>query len=122
MVIDATSAMPLVQAGKLRPIVVASTSRVPSLPNLPTAGELGLNSLKIDPSLGLIAPLRTPVAIVESLADALRKAVDSAGYAGAAAAAGNDRYFEGSAAFRKWLTDDFERWGRVIREANIKVS
>lgn len=122
MVVDATSALPFIQTGKLRPICVASSSRVPSLPDLPTAIELGLTSLQIDSSMGLVAPPRTPQPIVDRLAEALRRAVDGASYTDAAARAGNERYFHDAAAFRQWLAGDFERWGNVIRQANIKVS
>ena len=113
---------PAIQTGKLRPICVASSSRVPSLPELPTAIELGLTSLQIDSSMGLVAPPRTPQPIVDRLAEALRRAVDGASYTDAAARAGNERYFHDAAAFRQWLAGDFERWGNVIRQANIKVS
>ena len=122
MVVDATSAMPFIQTGKLRPICVASVSRVPSLPDLPTAIELGLTSLQIDSSMGLVAPPRTPQPFVDRLTETLRRAVDGASYTEAASKAGNERYFHDAGAFRQWLASDFERWGKVIRQADIKVS
>lgn len=121
MVSDATTAMPQVTAGRLRPIAVVSTSRIPSLPALPTAVEMGYKDLAISSSMGLVVPPKTPVAIVDRLRVALRKAVDSPSYIQAASAQGNERYFEDSAQFKVWLQKDFDRYGEIIREANVKV-
>lgn len=120
MVVDATSAMPHIQSGKLRPIVTVSTVRVPSLPDLPTALELGFTSLQIDSSMGIILPPKTPQPIVDRLREALKRAVDGEQYVDSANKAGNARYFEDAPEFKVWLEKDFDRWGRVVREANIK--
>jgi tripartite-type tricarboxylate transporter receptor subunit TctC len=121
MVVDATSAMPHIQSGKLRPIVTVSTVRVPSLPDLPTALELGVTALQIDSSMGIILPPKTPQPIVDRLREALKRAVNSEQYVDSANKAGNARYFEDAPEFKVWLEKDFDRWGRVVREANIKM-
>ncbi len=53
MVVDASSVVGQIEAGRVRPIAVVSSERIPSLPNLPTALELGFNSLQIDSSMGI---------------------------------------------------------------------
>ncbi len=120
MVVDATSVMGHIESGRVRPIAVVSDERIPSLPNLPTALELGLKSLQIDSSMGIVLPPRTPQPIVDRLRAALRKAVDSASYTEAAKQAGNARFFEDAPGYRAWMEKDFARWGDVIRTANIK--
>ena len=50
MMVDALTAIPHIQTGKLRPIASVSTTRVPSLAELPTATEQGFNALKSIPS------------------------------------------------------------------------
>ncbi|MGB3068393.1 MAG: tripartite tricarboxylate transporter substrate binding protein [Ottowia sp.] len=120
MVIEANAAMPHIQAGRLRPIVTVSTERIPSLPDLPTALEQGYKSLQIDSAFGIIAPPRTPQPIVDRLRQALRLAVNSPSYTEAAKNAGNSRYFQDAPEYRKWLEEDFARWGNVIEKANIK--
>lgn len=121
MILDATTAMPHLQSGKLYPIVTASTMRTPNLPDLPTATELGMKSLQIDSSMGIVLPPRTPQAIVDRLGAALKAAVNSASYTDAAAKQGNARFFEDAEKFRAWLQEDFDKYGAVIRAANIKV-
>ena len=121
MVVDATSAMPHIQSGRLRPIATVSTARVPALPDLPTALELGFTSLQIDSSMGIVLPPKTPQPIVDRLREALRRAVDNPQYVEANNRGGNMRYFHDAPEFRTWIEQDFARWGRVIREANVKV-
>ena len=121
MVIDASTAMPYIQSGKLRAIAAVSTTRTPSLPELKTAAELGVKSFQIDSSMAIIVPPKTPDAIVSKLTTALRQAVNSAGYAEAAKQQGNARYFEDGAKTKAWFQEDFERSERIIRSANIKL-
>lgn len=121
MVVDATSAMPHIQSGRLRAIATVSTTRTPSLPDLPTAIELGYGSLQIDSTMGIILPPRTPQPIVDRLAAALKRVIEGPAYAEAASKAGNARYFNDAAEFRDFLARDFARWGRVIRDAKVKV-
>jgi tripartite-type tricarboxylate transporter receptor subunit TctC len=121
MVIEANAALPHIQSGKLRPIVTVSTERIPSLPELPTALELGYKSLQIDSTFGIIVPPRTPQAIVDKLRTALKAAVESEAYAESQRKVGNARFYEDAADYKAWLEKDFARWGAVIRDGNVKA-
>lgn len=120
MIVEANAAAPHIQSGRLRPIVTVSTERIPSLPNMPTALELGYKSLQIDSAFGITAPPNTPQPIVDRLREALRLAVNGPSYTEAARRAGNARYFQDGPDYKVWLEEDFARWGKVIRTANIK--
>lgn len=119
LVTEANFALPYVEAGKLRAIVTVSTERIPALPNLPTALELGYKSLQIDSTFGITVPPRTPQAVIDRLRVALKQAVDSPGFVDFANRSGNARYFQDAPAYKDWLIADFARWGKVIREAKI---
>lgn len=121
MVIEANAAIPHIQSGKLRPIVTVSTERIPSLPDLPTALELGYKAMQIDSTFGIIAPPHTPQPIVDKLRDALKAAVASDAYAESQQRAGNARFFEDGPEYKTWLEKDFARWGAVIRDGNVKA-
>lgn len=121
MVIEANAALPHIQSGRLRPIVTVSTERIPSLPELPTALELGYKALQIDSTFGIIAPPRTPQPIVDRLRAALKAAVASEAYAESQRRAGNARFFEDAPDYKAWLEKDFARWGAVIRDGNVKA-
>lgn len=120
MVVDVSTALPHIQVGKLRPIVTVSTERIPSMPELPTALELGYKSLQIDSSMGIVMPPRTPQPIADRMRTALKNAVQGEFYIEAARRTSNARYFEDAPVFKDWLEKDFVRWGDVIRVANIK--
>lgn len=75
-----SSAMPLVKAGKLRPLLVFSDQRDPYLPDVPIPKELGYNLTTMPLARGVEAPPKTPPDIVKILEDAFTKAVKDPGY------------------------------------------
>jgi tripartite-type tricarboxylate transporter receptor subunit TctC len=66
--------IPQVKAGKLRALAITSGTRSPAIPELPTIAESGLPGYDIGTWWGLLAPAKTPLAIVDRLAAAMRKA------------------------------------------------
>ena len=64
---SATAAMPLIQSGKLRPLVLTGAVRIPSLPQVPTVVELGYPAAVHTAWVGIFAPTGTPPAIVTLL-------------------------------------------------------
>ena len=75
-----SSAMPHIQAGKVRPLGVTGRKRVPQLPDVPTIAEAGLPGFEFDAFYALVVPSATPREIVLKLADAAAKAVASPEY------------------------------------------
>ena len=69
------TSMALVAAGKLHALAYADLQRTPLMPNVPTVAELGLPGYQGILWLGLIAPAKTPPAIIDKLADASRQAI-----------------------------------------------
>lgn len=121
-VVDASTAMPFIQSGDIRPIVSVSTVRAPSLPDLPTALEQGETAFQIDSTMSLIVPPGTPASVVERLRAALRKAANSEGFDAHARRAGNGKAWMEAPEYRTWLQRDFERWGKVIQDAGVTVN
>lgn len=76
----ATSAVPLIQAGKLRPIFLFSDERDPYLPNVPIPKDLGYEMTSLPAIRGVHAPPRTPAGVVKVLEAAFRKAVKEPGF------------------------------------------
>ena len=67
MVIVTAPAIPQIQAGKVRALAVLGNERVPSLPNVPTAKEAGIDNLVVTGWYGILAPAGTPRDIVNRL-------------------------------------------------------
>jgi len=76
----ATSAVPLIQAGKLRPLLVFSDKRDPFFPDVPIPREFGLDVTPIPGIRGVEAPPNTPAPIVKILEEAFFKAVKEPGF------------------------------------------
>ena len=76
----ATSAVPLIQAGKLRPLLLFSDKRDPYLPDVPIPKDLGYEMSFIPTLRGVEAPPNTPADIVKVLEDAFRKGAQEQGF------------------------------------------
>lgn len=112
---------PLVQAGRLRGLAVTGEKRSPALPDIPTAGELGIRGLEDAYTwLGMLAPANLPQAVLSKLsAEVIRimrtpemeKRVLNDGYVPVA---------NTPAQFRSELQTEVTTWSRIIRERGIK--
>jgi tripartite-type tricarboxylate transporter receptor subunit TctC len=67
-----SSALPQIQAGKLRALAVTSSHRVPALPQVPTVAEQGIRNFEVTGWFGVLAPAGTPAAVVTRLNTDLR--------------------------------------------------
>ena len=119
MVIDANAALPHVQSGAIRPIVTVSSQRSPVFPDLATALELGVSSLQIDGTIGLVAPAKTPSAVVDKLRAAIRRATDGESFANSSKASGAVKNYMDAPEYGPWLQKESDRWGRVIKESGL---
>jgi tripartite-type tricarboxylate transporter receptor subunit TctC len=72
-----TAAAPLIQASQVKTIVTLSRNRLDTLPDVPTAHESGLTGFEAGTWFGLFLPKGAPAAVVKTLNDALRKALDN---------------------------------------------
>ncbi|MEM5776458.1 MAG: tripartite tricarboxylate transporter substrate-binding protein, partial [Anaerolineaceae bacterium] len=66
-IVTASSAAPLIAAGRLRALAVTSPQRSPLLPEVPTVAEQGVAGYALDQWHGLLAPAATPPAVVAKL-------------------------------------------------------
>lgn len=69
-----SSALPYLQSGKMRPLAVTSTTRLPALPSVPTLAELGVTGYSFYTWYGLLAPAGTPDDVIQKVSEALRVA------------------------------------------------
>lgn len=76
----ATSAVPLIRAGKLRPLLLFSENRDPNISDVPVPKEFGYKMNFVPTLRGVEAPPKTPAAIVKTLEDAFRKASKEQGF------------------------------------------
>jgi tripartite-type tricarboxylate transporter receptor subunit TctC len=114
------AAIEYIKAGKLRALAVTTRSRLEVLPDVPTVGEI-VSRYEASFWAGIGAPRNTPVDIIDKLNKEINTALaeprmkERFADIGATAIAGSP------VDFRKLITDETGKWGKVIRAANIKV-
>jgi tripartite-type tricarboxylate transporter receptor subunit TctC len=117
---DAPVLLAHIRDGKLKPLGAASASRNAALPDVPTLAEQGFADTSADNWYGLLAPARTPPAVVAKLHDAVVAALEAPDVREKLVASGAIPAPTSSAEFGALLNDELVRWGRVVREKNIK--
>jgi tripartite-type tricarboxylate transporter receptor subunit TctC len=117
---NTAEAMENIKAAKLRALAVTGAVRTPALPNVPTVGEFvpGYEALGW---LGVVAPRNTPAAIVDTLNKAVNAGLADPKLKQTIADWGENVFENSPAEFGKFLAAEHEKWGKVIREANIKL-
>jgi tripartite-type tricarboxylate transporter receptor subunit TctC len=118
---DMISSVEAVRAGKLRGLAVTTTTRSPALPDLPTIAEAGVPGYEASSWFGLGAPKGTPPEIVERLNREINAGLTDAQVRTRLANVGGTVIPGTPADFRKVVTDETEKWGGVVRAANIKA-
>jgi tripartite-type tricarboxylate transporter receptor subunit TctC len=119
MMIDGlTSSLPHVQSGKLRGLGVGTPQRIADLPELPAVAETVPGYVGTT-WLGMFAPAGTPPEIVRKIQAAVAKVVHRADVKDKLAKLGMYPVANAPEAFAKYIAEDTEKWGRVIRDAGI---
>jgi tripartite-type tricarboxylate transporter receptor subunit TctC len=113
--------LPLIRAGKLRPLAVTSEKRHPLLPDVPTTSEAGFQGIEIASWSGLMAPAGTPREIVSRINAEVVRIVSMAEVRERIIELGYEPSPMGVAEAEKFIRADVERWARVVRSANIKA-
>ena len=117
---DVPVLLPQIQSGKLRPLAAASDKRNPVLPDVPTLAELGMPNTSADNWYGVLAPAKTPPAIVAKLNAALTETLKDPDVAKKLTDSGAIPSPTTPEAFGQLIKDELDRWGRIVTANNIK--
>ncbi len=112
--------IPLAKAGKVRALLVDGTRPFEGLPNVPTF-ESFYPGVGIDGWHGVFAPSATPKATIDRIAADMRAVILSADVSGRLREMGFEATGVLPEAFNAVVRRDFDRWGRIIRENNIRA-
>jgi tripartite-type tricarboxylate transporter receptor subunit TctC len=106
---------------RVRALAITTKDRHPDFPDLPTTDEAGFKGFdEYSPGIGLMAPAGTPPAIVEKISKAVQVALKNPATAEQLRKLGAVEAGLGPVEFGKWVREDYARWERVIKAANIK--
>jgi tripartite-type tricarboxylate transporter receptor subunit TctC len=118
---DLPSLIPQLRAGKVKGLAVASKTRSDALPGAPTFAELGYGDVVADNWSAVLAPARTPPAIVAKLNAAFNAAVDDPDTRVRFAENGVSAMSGSPEALAVLIADETARWRKVVREIGLKV-
>jgi len=113
--------MPHVKAGTVRPMAVTGAKRHPSLPETPTLAEAGIRNFEALAYWGVIAPAKTPSAIVNRMNAELQKALKEPAVAERLNAQGMTVTGQGPGEFKAFMQKEIERWRKVVKDNQISA-
>lgn len=116
-----TGVAPHIRSGRARPLGVTGAVRVPAFPDIPTIAEAGVPGYDVTLWYGVLAPARTPAAVITRLHAAMTTALQSADL--------KERLFNGGAEpaisapeeFRSFIRTEIDRWAPIIRASGAKA-
>jgi len=114
------SSIEYVRAGKIRPLAVTTATRLALLPDIPTVSET-VPGFEARSWYGIGAPKNTPAEIVDRLNKEINAALADPKMLARLSELGASPIAGSPADFAKLTADDTEKWGKVIRAANIKA-
>ncbi len=121
LMFDTTQAsIPHIKAGKVRALAVTTAVRSELLPDLPTIGDF-LPGYEASGSFGFGAPRNTPPEIVDKLNREINAVLADSKARTRIAELGGEPLLGSPAAYGQLLAAEAEKWGKVVRAANIKV-
>jgi tripartite-type tricarboxylate transporter receptor subunit TctC len=110
-----------VRSGKLRGLAVASRERLSILPDIPTTAEAGFPGVEGSGWNGIFVPAGTPSAIVTMLQQEIRRVLLSNEIQDDALTLGTQAGGDTPEEFAAYVRAEIQKWGKVIKDANIKV-
>ena len=121
VIVVISSAVPFVQSGRMRALAILDNKRNTSIPDVQTSKEAGIPGLIAINWYTIMTPAGTPRAIIDRLNTESVKAMSAPDMRERFAAMGGDIATGTPEQTGEFLRAENERWGKVIREANIKA-
>jgi tripartite-type tricarboxylate transporter receptor subunit TctC len=115
------AAGPQIKAGKLRALGMGTLERSRSMPEVPTIAEQGLPGFDVASWFGIMAPAGTPAAIVQRLHAEIGKIVETSEMRKFLLTQGAEPMLMDPARFSEFLRAETAKWGKVVREAGLRL-
>jgi tripartite-type tricarboxylate transporter receptor subunit TctC len=116
------AALPFIQAGQLRPLAVTTAKRISQLPDVPTVTEAtGMPNFDVVSMFGILAPAGTPKPIIDKLSTDIKAILQRPDVQERMLTAGVYVSYLSPADSAKRIQNELAMWGKVVKDANIKV-
>ncbi len=120
MIETVPAAQSFIKSGALKALAVTSAGRTPTLPDVPTAKEAGLDNFEVSSMFGVLAPAGTPPERVKLLTDAVRQSLEDQAVQESLLRQGVVVGYEDPAQAGKTIHAEIRKWADVIDKADIK--
>ena len=112
---------PFVKSGKIRAIAISGERRLRSLPDVPTFTEAGLPGYDAKSWQGILAPVKTPRAIIDKLAQEIARIMRTPEFTDQLLTLGAEPFVTTPEQFAALMKTDLVRYAKLIKDANIKL-
>ncbi|MEJ8847730.1 tripartite tricarboxylate transporter substrate binding protein [Variovorax rhizosphaerae] len=109
------TSLPHIQSGKLRALAVTSTARSAALPDVPTMEQAGLKGFEAGSWFGILAPAKTPPAVVEALDRDIQASMARPETRQALLDRGFQPAIKGPRAFATYIDQEIAKWGAIVK-------
>jgi tripartite-type tricarboxylate transporter receptor subunit TctC len=121
MVDTLISSMPFVKGNKIHALAVTGKARSPALPDVPTVAEQGYPGFEAVAWIGLLAPATTPPEIVAKLNADVKKILESPEVKVRLSEQGFNAEWQKPEVFGAYMKNEVQKWGAIVKSANVKV-
>lgn len=115
------SALPQIRAGKLRPLAVTMSKRIPQLPQVPTVIEAGLPGFEVVSWFGVLAPAHTPEDVANKLNTEINKILGDAQVRARLVEQGSEPLPMTRAQFAQHIQSEIAKWGKVVKASGATI-
>ncbi len=122
LIANIPSLAPALQGKTIKPIAITSLKRSPQMPDLKTVAESGLPGFEVTVWYAIFAPAGTPEAVVQRLNAEIRKAAETADVQQHLLKEGADAVASSPQELRERMQADYEKWGDIVRRANVTAN
>ena len=113
--------LPFIRDGRIKPLAVTSAKRSPALPDVPSMTEAGLAGIDVVNYFALMAPIGTPVAIINLLNAAINKVVAMPDVLARFKTEAVEPATGSPASLGNFIEADYRAWRNVVKSQNLKI-
>jgi tripartite-type tricarboxylate transporter receptor subunit TctC len=121
MMLDVATGREPIKSGLLKALASASPTRFPDFPELPTIAELGFPGYEASAWQGIVAPAKTPAAIIDKLNAQIGAALANPAMQQKLRTAGIEPLTSSPASFAEYMRSETAKWREVIQSAKISL-
>lgn len=114
-------AIPLIKAGRIKPIAVTSAKRTAALPQVPTVAELGYPGYEVTAFSGYFMPVGTPKAVINAFHEQIARVLAMPDVKNRLATMGFEQAHPAEENFPRIVSEELKQWKKIVKEANLKI-